>query len=128
MNLPVSEPVVPGLLSAIVPLGIWSLLGAFVYALSLAVDDGRKRLQRLHRIPCHRCQYYTGSPYLKCTVHPSMALSEDALDCRDYQLSSARSHQSTDIRTRAEKWLRGHRYRTCVELTRDTGRTINEEE
>ncbi|MGD1907143.1 MAG: hypothetical protein ACFB0C_14255 [Leptolyngbyaceae cyanobacterium] len=71
-------------LAIVMPLAIWGILVAFMLAVSLALEDGLKRLRRLHQIPCHRCQYYTGSPYLKCPVHPIEALSEAAIDCRDY--------------------------------------------
>lgn len=72
-------------LALLVPLAIWLVLMAFVLAVTLAMKDGVKQVQRLHQIPCHRCQYYTGSPYLKCPVHPVEALSEAAIDCRDYE-------------------------------------------
>lgn len=50
----------------------------------MALQDGVARLKRLHQIPCSRCAYFTGDYRLKCTVHPCKALTEDALDCRDY--------------------------------------------
>lgn len=78
----------------LVPLAIWLVLMAFVLAIALAMEDGVKQVRRLHQIPCHRCQYYTGSPYLKCPVHPLEALSEAAIDCRDYaQAMQPRCHR-----------------------------------
>ncbi|MEO0537591.1 MAG: hypothetical protein AAF215_27485 [Cyanobacteria bacterium P01_A01_bin.123] len=71
-------------LALFVPLVIWAVLLLFVLALFLSIQDGIQRLRRLHQIPCHRCQYYTGSNYLKCPVHPVSAFSEDAIHCRDY--------------------------------------------
>lgn len=50
----------------------------------VALRDGVEYLKKLHRIPCDRCQYYTGPHYLKCPVHPMMALSEEAINCRDF--------------------------------------------
>jgi hypothetical protein len=41
---------------------------------------------RLHKIPCSRCSFFTGDYNLKCTLHPYKALSEDAIDCLDYEL------------------------------------------
>lgn len=76
-------------LAIVVPLVIWGMLVAFVLSVFLALEDGLKRLRRLHQIPCHRCQYYTGSPYLKCPVHPVEALSEEAVDCTDYAYAAA---------------------------------------
>jgi len=43
------------------------------------------RLQRLHQIPCTRCRFYSGNAYLKCPVQPLKALSEEALDCLDFE-------------------------------------------
>lgn len=37
-----------------------------------------------HKVSCHRCQYFSGNPYLKCAVHPVTVLTEQAFDCIDY--------------------------------------------
>ncbi|WP_052050718.1 hypothetical protein [Leptolyngbya sp. KIOST-1] len=78
------------LLAVLVPLGIWVLVLAFVLAVLLAVNDGIQRLRRLHQVPCFRCRYYTGSPYLKCPVRPTEAASEAALHCTDYEAVALR--------------------------------------
>lgn len=78
-------PSVNLLLAVLVPLGIWAMVLAFVLAALLAVNDGIQRLRRLHQVPCFRCRYYTGSPYLKCPVRPIDAASEAALHCIDYE-------------------------------------------
>lgn len=36
------------------------------------------------KIPCSNCQFFKNDPYLKCAVHPSKVLSEDAIDCPDH--------------------------------------------
>ncbi len=72
-------------LTLIFPILIWAVALAFVHAILLAIDDGLQRLKKLHQIPCYRCRYYTGSPYLKCPVHPLSACSEAALSCKDYE-------------------------------------------
>ncbi len=46
---------------------------------------GFVHLKRLHQVPCHKCKYFTNSCYLKCTLNPQIACSEEAIDCRDYQ-------------------------------------------
>lgn len=66
-------------------MAIWMGLIGFVLAIGLAVRDGYIRLRRLHQIPCSRCAFFTGDYRLKCTVHPCTALSEDAIDCIDYE-------------------------------------------
>lgn len=49
-------------------------------------------VKRLHKIPCSNCLYFTGEYRLKCTVHPYMALSEEAIDCRDFEACSRRKN------------------------------------
>lgn len=49
-------------------------------------------LKNLHKIPCSKCLYFTGEYSLKCTVNPSTALSEAAIDCRDFELCSRRNN------------------------------------
>ncbi|NJR38022.1 MAG: hypothetical protein HC781_03175 [Leptolyngbyaceae cyanobacterium CSU_1_4] len=61
----------------IILMGGWSILAA--------LRDGVKQVRQLHQIPCANCQFFTNSSYLKCPVHPSMALSEEAIGCRDYE-------------------------------------------
>lgn len=67
---------------------VWTLMALFLWSLWVATRDGVKRLKRLHQIPCAHCQFFTGNYCLKCTVHPSIALSEAAIDCPDYQPTS----------------------------------------
>ena len=43
-----------------------------------------RHLQRLHQIPCSKCAYFTGDYRLKCTVQPMVAMSEEAIGCRDF--------------------------------------------
>lgn len=67
------------------PIAIWITLLFFFTALFLAVAQGRRQLQKLHRIPCSRCVFCTGDYRLKCAVHPMRAFSEEAIDCRDFE-------------------------------------------
>lgn len=41
--------------------------------------------QRMHQIPCSKCRFFTENYQLKCTVHPTDALTEAAIGCPDYQ-------------------------------------------
>lgn len=41
--------------------------------------------QSLGLIPCQNCQFFKGSKYLKCAVHPATVLTKQAIDCLDYQ-------------------------------------------
>jgi hypothetical protein len=35
-------------------------------------------------MPCRGCRYFHNNPYLKCTVNPTTALTEDAVGCSDH--------------------------------------------
>ncbi len=62
-------------------------LGLFSYTRAAwkTLKKDWQQLQKLHQIPCDRCVFFTGEYNLKCTVHPSRALKEDAIDCVDYR-------------------------------------------
>jgi len=62
----------------------WLFLGLLVWSVLSALQDGLAKARNLHRIPCADCQYFTRDYHLKCTVHPAIALSEDAIGCTDY--------------------------------------------
>lgn len=54
-------------------------------------DCFTKWLRRLlyfnfYKIKCDRCQYLDCNPHLKCAVHPSIVLTHQAIDCKDYKL------------------------------------------
>jgi hypothetical protein len=70
------------LLYSITALGLTAI---FVWSLQRAFREGIIHLKRLHSIPCSRCAYFTGDYRLKCTVHPIIALTEEALECGDYE-------------------------------------------
>lgn len=37
-----------------------------------------------HKFLCHRCRYFSDNAYLKCALHPVAVLTEQAIDCADY--------------------------------------------
>lgn len=63
----------------------WTLVGLLLWSIWKATRDGVARLRRMHQIPCDRCVFFTNNHHLKCTVHPSKAMSEEAIGCRDFQ-------------------------------------------
>ncbi len=69
-------------------------LGLLSYALSTwkMLQRDWIHLQRLHQIPCSRCDFFTGEYNLKCTVHPTKALNEAAIGCEDYQAAKFSKH------------------------------------
>lgn len=61
----------------------------FVILLSCKIWQSSKKaftyLNKLHQIPCSRCVYFTGDHRLKCTVDPLRAMSEEAINCRNFE-------------------------------------------
>jgi hypothetical protein len=39
----------------------------------------------MHEIPCSECKFFTNNHRLKCTVRPTIANTEEAIDCSDYR-------------------------------------------
>ena len=50
-----------------------------------AFRQGAEQLKKLHQIPCYKCDFFTNDYRLKCTVHPAIACSEEALGCIDFE-------------------------------------------
>jgi hypothetical protein len=65
--------------------GLLVVLFYYLRAALAKLDRDWQYLKRLHQIPCDRCIFFTGEYNLKCTVHPSKALNEEAIGCSDYQ-------------------------------------------
>ncbi|MDB9345741.1 hypothetical protein PN456_17520 [Nodularia spumigena CS-586/05] len=63
----------------------WTLIILLASSLWTAVRDGVSTAKQMHQIPCANCQFFTDNYRLKCTVHPSTASTEEAIDCCDYQ-------------------------------------------
>lgn len=62
----------------------WIFVISLVLSLGNAMKDVLARSQKMHQIPCSRCQFFTNNYRLKCTVQPSIANTEQAIDCIDY--------------------------------------------
>lgn len=58
-------------------IAIWSIIGI--------LTDMARKTQQMHQIPCANCVFFSGDYRLKCPVNPKIALSEEAIDCPDYQ-------------------------------------------
>lgn len=68
----------------------WTFVILSLWQTWTATRDGVKTVKRLHQIPCSGCQFFTGNYYLKCTVRPGAALTEEAIQCPDYTASDRR--------------------------------------
>jgi hypothetical protein len=62
----------------------WSSVVLVIWSIGAAIQDAVRITKQLHQIPCSNCQFFTNSYYLKCPVHPSKALTEEAINCPDY--------------------------------------------
>lgn len=63
----------------------WGIVLLAIWNVVSALRDGVSRAQKMHQIPCANCRYFTNNHLLKCPVHPETALSEAAINCRDYE-------------------------------------------
>lgn len=63
----------------------WTLITVSIFRFYQTTKEGIAYVKKLHQIPCHRCAFFTGDYRLKCTVNPYMAMSEDAINCRDFE-------------------------------------------
>ncbi|NJR76351.1 MAG: hypothetical protein HC773_27830 [Scytonema sp. CRU_2_7] len=63
----------------------WSVIILGAWSLWSAARDSVNKAKHMHQIPCTGCQFFTDDYRLKCTVHPSLANTEEAINCSDYQ-------------------------------------------
>ncbi|HCF30158.1 MAG TPA: hypothetical protein DEV81_23825 [Cyanobacteria bacterium UBA11049] len=62
----------------------WAILCLMVSIILTVARTEIITLERLHQLPCRNCQFFSRNPYLKCAVHPCIALTEKASNCSDY--------------------------------------------
>lgn len=77
---PYLEPICFVLAWSVVILGIWQVIAA--------TRDGVRHAQMMHRIPCSDCDFFTNEAVLKCSLHPTTAMSENAIDCLDFEVAN----------------------------------------
>jgi len=41
-------------------------------------------INRLKKVPCQNCQYYSNNHYLKCAIQPSIVMTEEAKNCSEF--------------------------------------------
>lgn len=67
---------------------IWSVIIGFIVSRLLQIaNQGINYVKKLHQIPCTNCVYFTGNHYLKCTIDPVKAMTENAIACNDFSSS-----------------------------------------
>lgn len=63
----------------------WFLVLLVVWNTWAVARDSINTAKQMHQIPCADCSYFTDDYRLKCTIHPSIANTEEAIECLDYQ-------------------------------------------
>ncbi|MBE9106366.1 hypothetical protein IQ229_15910 [Nostoc cf. edaphicum LEGE 07299] len=63
----------------------WTVTILVVLSLWSAARESVATAKQMHQIPCTGCQFFTDDYRLKCTVRPSIANTEEAIHCLDYQ-------------------------------------------
>jgi uncharacterized protein YpmS len=63
----------------------WAITILIFINIWIATQATFKTAQKMHNIPCHKCQFFTNNYRLKCTVNPYIANTEEAIGCKDYQ-------------------------------------------
>jgi hypothetical protein len=63
----------------------WLFVGLIFWSVWSAVRDAVGDAKQMHEIPCANCVFFTNTHYLKCPVHPTSALSIEAINCPDYR-------------------------------------------
>lgn len=76
-----------GFQSILVPLCFfmaWLVVMATIFTIYKAIASTLKQAKEMHQIPCTGCQFFTNDHRLKCPVQPKIAMTEEAIGCRDY--------------------------------------------
>jgi hypothetical protein len=63
----------------------WAIVLLTAWSITSSIWVGIANVKQMHQIPCANCQFFTQNYYLKCPVHPSRALSDEAINCPDYE-------------------------------------------
>ncbi|MEM8675712.1 MAG: hypothetical protein AAGF83_17835 [Cyanobacteria bacterium P01_G01_bin.67] len=65
---------------------LWTLVFfASIWRISHLSQKAKAHFQKIHQIPCSNCVFFTGEYHLKCPLHPLISLSEQAIDCQDFE-------------------------------------------
>lgn len=71
-----------------------AVLFIFIWRFSRLSKTAINHLHKMHQIPCSDCVFFSHEYYLKCPLHPKVALSEQAIDCQDFESNYGRTAQT----------------------------------
>lgn len=79
-------PYVPLVLAPTSFMIVWALIVFSVSALCKNAQDKDRIVTYncCNELPCRDCRFFNNNSHLKCAVHPSTALTEQAINCSDY--------------------------------------------
>ena len=91
-HLPLREAMVTSA-GLLILMGMWIIVRRSVYHWKslnatpvTAGEDGILSAKDAHsQLPCSECHYFKRNLYLPCAVNPTVALTEQARDCSDFQ-------------------------------------------
>ncbi|MEC4805058.1 MAG: hypothetical protein SAJ12_06120 [Jaaginema sp. PMC 1079.18] len=66
----------------------WGLAIATFWTIFSSIRDTVAQSKTMHQIPCSGCQFFTNDYRLKCTIQPTLASTEQAIDCCDFRARS----------------------------------------
>ena len=66
----------------------WSVVALGIWQVIATARDSVQRAKTMHRIPCSDCAFFTNQAVLKCPLHPTEALSEEAIGCLDFETAN----------------------------------------
>ena len=84
-----SKPIIPADGNWLFPAGLlvitWAaaLISKTIFLKSVCTNT-KKRIKPSPKIPCLNCRFFNNDVYHRCVVHPSKALSVEAINCIDY--------------------------------------------
>jgi hypothetical protein len=82
----------------------WVLILLIFWSTWTVIKDTVDQAAQLHQIPCAKCQFFTRNYSLKCTVHPSKAMSEAAIGCPDFEAITNPYTASSLDPTQTPRW------------------------
>jgi hypothetical protein len=75
---------------------IWAIAASIYSLIPKRVQRRFSSFKSPHKALCYQCRYFGQNAYLKCTVHPSTVLTEQALNCLDYSPNSKAKQAKED--------------------------------
>lgn len=63
----------------------WLFSFLVIWSIWSSIKDTLSKAKQMHEIPCSNCKFFTNDYRLKCTVRPTIANTEEAIDCPDYR-------------------------------------------